>query len=155
MSSKTQRQPFYPRLSAQYLAAEQALLARTYPQFRLARRGEMLVFQGPLRSNYGSIFVLEVRLPPLYPEQEPHLWVLSPTLPARTEHRYVDGRICAHADPFVAYRTTVATMVSVMAGWIFRFERHRLEGVSWEAPIGVEGRPFAVNPDGTLYLGGR
>lgn len=142
----------YPLLSEEQLLIEQSVLRKAYPGFRLVFDGTSLSFRGPLTSNYGSTFQIEVRLPPRYPEQEPHLWVLSPTLPPATEHRYVDGRICAHASPYVPYRTTVATMISVMAGWIFRFERRRFEKVSWDVPLAAAGLELAVNPDGTLYL---
>ncbi len=142
----------YPLLTRKHLAVEQAVLRRAYPQFRLVWTAERLAFRGPLRSNYGSVFIVDVRLPPRYPEQEPHLWVVSPELPPRTQHVYVDGRICAHADPFVAYQTTVATMVSVMAGWIYRFERHRTERIPWETPIVPPGRALSIHPDGTLHL---
>lgn len=145
-------QAHYPLLTPAQLAAEQGLMKRSYPQFRLVGDGNQLSFQGPLVSNYGSCFHVEIRLPTRYPEEEPQLWMRDPVLPADTEHRYKDGRICAHAEPFVAYRTTVASMVSVFAGWIFRFERKRLHGVSWEVPIEVGGRSLQVNPNGTLYL---
>lgn len=148
----------HPLLDERRLAAEGALMQRTYPQFRLVWNEEALAFRGLLRSNFGSRFQVEIRLPDRYPEAEPRLWVLSPTLPEGTEHRYVDGRICAHAQPFIPHRTTVAAMVSVFAGWLFRFERHRLEGVGWDVPLGPEGTTLGINPDGSIYLrrgGGR
>jgi len=142
----------YPILSDRILVAEQGVLEHMYPQFRLAWTGQFLAFRGTLRSNYGSVFHVEVRLPPRYPEQEPHLWVLEPSIPRGTEHLYPDGRVCAHATPYVPYRTNVAAMVSVFAGWLFRFDRRRLDRISWEEPLEFNGQPLSVNPDGTLYV---
>ncbi len=140
----------YPLLTREHLGVEVAILHRVYPQFRLVRTGNLLAFRGPMRSNFGSVFVVDVVLPPLYPEEEPYLRVVSPALPPRTQHVYRNGNICAHADPFVAYRTTVATMISVMAGWIYRFERQRLQGIDWDVPLGRPGMTPAVNRDGSL-----
>lgn len=145
----------YPLLKPRRLDAEVAVMAKAYPSFRLTEEGGLLAFRGRLRSNHSSEFVVEIRLPPRFPEVEPHLWVLSPALPERSRHRYVGGRLCAHAQPFVPYRTTAAAMVSVLAGWLFRFERDRLEGVPWEAPLGTDGETVYVRPDGSLWLARR
>lgn len=136
-------------------SAEQTLLAKTYPGFKLHFEGGALRFRGQLSSNYRSAFLIDVVLPPRFPEEEPKLWVLSPTLPPGTAYRYSDGSICAHASRFVPYKTSVATMISVMAGWLFRFDRHRLQGISWEEPIEPAGQPLGVNPDGTLFVRSR
>lgn len=155
MSNTSAWRARYPILDERRLAAEQALMARSYPGFRLTWTGGRLAFRGPLNSNYGSRFQVEIQLPERYPEAEPHLWILSPKLPEGTEHRYVTGRICAHAQPFIPHRTTAATMVSVFAGWLFRFDRQRLEGVGWDVPLGPEGTRMGVNPDGSIYLDSR
>ncbi len=142
----------YPLLTPAHMAVELAILHRNYPQFRLIRVGNVLAFRGALRSNYGSVFVVDVVLPPLYPEEEPYLRVVSPELPPGTQHIYRNGNLCAHAKPFVAYRTTVATMISVLAGWIYRFERERIEGIDWGEEVGPPGTTPLVASDGTLHF---
>lgn len=140
----------YPRLTEAFLSVEQGLMKRSYPQFRLVWRAPVLLYIGELRTNYGTRFQVELHLPPLYPEAEPHGWVVAPPLPPDAPHRYIDGRICAHATPFVAWKTTAASMISVVAGWLFRYDRWRLEHVSWDVPLVGDGQTLHIHPDGTL-----
>jgi len=150
----TRWQRCYPTLTEAWLTVEQGVMRRAFPGFRLVWQDEQLRYSGRLNTNFETAFEVELRLPVRYPEQEPHLWVVAPRLSPDTPHRYVDGRICAHADPFIPWRTTAASMISVMAGWLFRLERWRLEGVGWDIPIEPPGRFLKVHPDGTLSLAG-
>lgn len=140
----------HPHLTEAFLSVEQGVMKRAYPQFRLVWRDGHLLYAGHLRTHYGQEYHVELHLPPQYPEAEPHTFVISPPLPPNTPHRYVDGRICAHATPFVAWKTHAATMVSVVAGWLHRLDRWRVEGLSWELPLVPEGQPLIVHPDGRL-----
>ena len=142
----------YPRLKALHLDFEAGGMKERYPQFRLVDDGRYLSFRGPMKTNYGGLYQVEIRLPHSFPDKEPTFWVLSPKLPENTQHRYAPGNLCAHADPYVPYQTTIASLVSVVAGWLFRFERHHFHKVPWNDPIEPPGKRLAVDPDGRLYI---
>ncbi len=113
------------------LQTERMLMAERFPQFQLAeskRHEGLLAWQGWLRTNYGTVYWIEIIYGKDYPHREPKTYVLRPQLVRGTPHMYLDRSLCVHVHPWQPDSSTAVALVPVAAEWLFHYDRWRLNG---------------------------
>jgi ubiquitin-protein ligase len=111
------------------LLAEQELMRARFPQFVLKRgRAGELYWRGAVEPVPRAVFIVRVVYPATYPFVEPTLRVDTPPLRAGAPHVYADGSLCVHRRQWDPTRGTAPSLVPVLCGWLFMYERWRLHG---------------------------
>ena len=132
------------RRNPERVLLEKAVMAKSFPQFELILLADdFLRWFGPLETNRGNVYRLEVRYPDEFPDKAPQVYPLNPVIEAfmpgtnRYKHQYPDGHLCLHypGDKTFSPKTTAAAVVAVAAAWFFSYETWLESGCTyWPGP---------------------
>lgn len=108
------------------LHQEQAAMKSRFPSFTLTRGDDgKLGWVGYLYSNRDNRYKVLVDYPEDFPYEEPRAYVLEPRF--TSQHMWKDGHLCLMYPDGTTWKTntTCATIVAIVAAWIFSYENHK------------------------------
>ena len=117
-------QHWYER-EPQRMVSESDAMAQRYSRFELKPTDlGNLAWVGYLVSNQSNRYKVAVVYSPRHPHEHPLAYILEPKL--RSLHQYGDGSLCLmrNGETWLPM-STAATMVPLIAAWLFAHERHQ------------------------------
>jgi len=129
--------PKWFRRDPERVLLEKAVMEQYFPQFQLVLLADdRLRWYGPLETNRGNVYKIEVRYPDEFPDKAPLVYPLNPVIEAfqpdsdRYKHQYPDGHLCLYypGDKTFSPKTTAASVVAVAAAWLFSYETWQESG---------------------------
>jgi hypothetical protein len=114
------------------LATEKVIMKETYPQFVLKMdRDNRLFWDGLLKTNFGTLYRVNILYPRGYPYEKPKLLIVEPPLRRDAPHRFGDGSICVYPEGWNYKRTTAPSGIPLVAGWLALYEVFLRTGKGW------------------------
>lgn len=108
------------------LRQEQDVMNARFPGFTLTRGdGGKLGWLGWLTSNRRNRYRVLIDYPQDFPFSEPRAYILEPRFVC--QHMWKDGHLCLMypEDSTWQTNTTSATILAIVAAWIFSYENHK------------------------------
>lgn len=105
---------------------EQEAMATRFAGFQLVRGDDgALGWLGYLTSNRGNRYKILVDYRTGFPHEEPYAFIIEPKI--ISQHMWKDGHLCLMYPDGTVWKTntTAATMVAIVAAWIFCYEDHK------------------------------
>lgn len=114
------------------LEAEKIIMAQNHPQFVL-KMDEMkcLFWEGFLRTNFRTLYLVNALYPSAYPWQKPELRIVEPEVRWDAPHRYANGTLCVYPDDWSYKRCTAPAAVPLIAAWLALYEIFLRTGQRW------------------------
>ena len=97
-----------------------------FPKFVLTKGDDdAFGWVGWLESNRGNRYKVLVDYPKNFPHEEPRAFILEPKF--TSQHMWKDGHLCLMYpdDSTWQTNTTCATIMAIVAAWIFAYENHK------------------------------
>jgi ubiquitin-protein ligase len=107
------------------LKQERDAMAKRFPSFVLTKgHNEKLGWAGALTSNRGKHYKVLVEYSEDFPNSEPAAYILEPRF--ISQHMWKNKRLCLMypGDGTWKTNTTCASIVALVAAWIFAYENH-------------------------------
>jgi ubiquitin-protein ligase len=108
------------------LRQEQEAMKTRFPSFSLVRGDDgKLGWVGTLTSNRNHKYKVLIDYPDNFPHEEPSAYILSPRF--TSQHMWKDGHLCLMYPDGSTWQTntTCATILAIVAAWIFAYEQHK------------------------------
>jgi ubiquitin-protein ligase len=104
------------------LSLEKEVMEERFPQFELKSSDGQLTWHGALKSHHNNYYEIAVVYPSTYPYDSPEAYVLDPKVEAK--HMYKNGKLCLMypTDRTWGQSSTAATIIALVAAWIFSYE---------------------------------
>ncbi len=107
-------------------------MQQNHPQFVLkADWKKDLYWEGYLRTNLDTLYLVNVVYPASYPWQKPKLKIVDPEIRRDTPHRFLDGSLCVYPNNWSYKRCTAPEAVPLIAGWLALYEVFLRTGNRW------------------------
>jgi hypothetical protein len=114
------------------LEAEKIIMARNHPQFVLKMdRMDRLFWEGFLRTNFRTLYLVNVLYPLAYPWQRPELRIVEPKVRGDAPHRFENGTLCVYPEGWSYKRCTAPEAVPLIAAWLALYEIFLRTGERW------------------------
>ncbi len=108
------------------LRQETEAMHSRFPDFKLTRGNDgKLGWVGKLKSNRGNSYRVLIDYPENFPHEEPRAFIIDPRFVC--QHMWKDGHLCLMYPDGGTWQTntTCATIVAIVAAWIFSYENHQ------------------------------